>query len=173
MLLGALWLVLGAPWELQVTPKNFESDSGALLNFFLSSSLSFFSLLHPPAASKWFFIFFWDLFFSSWSFSRSIFSSQDDPPTFKNIDFSWTSTNSEKSTFSIRPWSSERFGGRLGSFSVLLGASSGPVGLSWGLLGRSRWLPNYLKSGSGALLGFLLSSSLSFFSLLQSLAASK
>ena len=72
-------MVLGAPWELQVIPKNFKRDSGALLDFFFSSSLSFFSLLHPLTASKWFFIFFSGLFFSSWSGSRLIFSSQDGP----------------------------------------------------------------------------------------------
>ena len=86
--LGALWVVLGAPWELQVAPENFKNDSGALLVFFLLSSLSFFSLLHPLTASKWFFIFFSGLFFSSWSFSRLILSSQDGPLSVKNLDFS-------------------------------------------------------------------------------------
>ena len=97
--LGAFWLVLGAPWELQVAPENFENDSGALLGFFLLSSLSFFSLLHPLTASKWFFIFFSGLFFSSWSFSRLILSSQDGPLSVKNLDFSWSKrARSERKT---------------------------------------------------------------------------
>ena len=86
--LGAFWLVFGAPWELQVAPENFENDYGGLLVFFLLSSLSFFSLLHPLTASKWFFIFLSVLFCSSWSFSRLILSSQDDPLSVKNLDFS-------------------------------------------------------------------------------------
>ena len=86
--LGALWVVLGTPWELQVAPENFKNNYGALLGFFLLSLLSFFSLLHPLTASKWFFIFFSGLFFSSWSFSRLILSSQDGPLSVKNLDFS-------------------------------------------------------------------------------------
>ena len=89
---GCSWELFGWSWELLGSSRwllnYFKNDSGSILGFFLSSSLSFFSLLHPLAASKWFFIFFWGLFFSSWSVSRSILISQDDRPTLKNIDFS-------------------------------------------------------------------------------------
>ena len=134
--MGAFWLVLGAPWELQVAPENFKNDYGALLGFFLLSSLSFFSLLHPLTASKWFFIFFSGLFFSSWSFSRLILSSQDDPLTLKNIDFS----------FDIRRiLKNQRFRTDLGPQSVL-GFSWAPFRCSWGLLGS-------LLAGLGGSLG--------------------
>ena len=73
---GWSWALIGSSRWL---PNCCKSDSGALLGFFLSSSLPFLSLLNPLAASKWFFIFFWGIIFSSWSFSMSILSSHDDP----------------------------------------------------------------------------------------------
>ena len=130
--LGAFWLVLGAPWELQVAPENFENDSGALLGFFLLSSLSFFSLLHPLTASKWFFIFFSGLFFSSWSFSRLILSSQDGPLSVKNLDLAKTFDELCQSTFSIRTFLLRAF---WGSLRLMFGARRSFLGAFWVVLG--------------------------------------
>ena len=90
--MGSFWVLLRASWEpfgwswgllgsSRWLPNYFKNDSGALLGFFLSSSLSFFSLLHPLPAWKWFLFLFWGFFFSSWSVARSILSSRDDRPT--------------------------------------------------------------------------------------------
>ena len=56
--------------------------------------------------------------------------------------------NSEKSTFSIRQWSSQWFGALLASILLLLRASWEPFWWLSGLLGNSRRAPNHFKHDS-------------------------
>ena len=106
VLLKASWEPFGWSWGLlgssRSLPHYFKNDSGALLGFFLSSSLYSFSLLHPLPAWKWFLFLFWGLFFfSSWSVARSILSSRDDRPT---LTHSTHSTHSRQRPQAWESW---------------------------------------------------------------------
>ena len=100
--MGSFWVLSGASWEpfwwswgllgsSRWLPSFFQNDSGALFGFSLASSLSFFLIPLPLIASKWFWIFFWDLYVIIFVLLGRILSPKTDLPSFDDLVLSYSS----------------------------------------------------------------------------------